>query len=150
MVPGTHPSYVYRTGLLILLLLITGCLHAQNRISGKVFDAGTSEPLAFVNITVNEGKTGGTSDIDGKFTLISDEPVIMLRLSYVGYETQTVTVENPSKSISIYLIKKEIELSEVTIVAGENPAHRIINLVLENRYKNDPEKVFWSIKKSKN
>jgi len=141
VVPVSLPPFVYRTGLLILLILITGYLHSQNRISGKVFDAGTSEPLAFVNITINEGKTGGTSDIDGKFTLISDEPVILLRLSYVGYETRTVTVENPSKSLSIYLKKKEIELSEVTIVAGENPAHRIIKLVLENRFRNDPEKV---------
>ena len=114
-----------------LFLCIPVLLSGQNfKVEGKVVDSRSNEPLAFVNIIINNGKYGGTTDIDGIFKIASYEPVRVLHLSYVGYEKQSYAVTNASKKHSIKLFPKSFLLNEVTIVAGENPAHRIIRHVI--------------------
>ncbi len=109
--------------------------------NGTVLDAETGRPLAFVNIVTNENNIGTATDIDGRFSIRSHEPVEYLRLSYVGYKPETFYLHGKSKDLSIQLEKTPFELDEVVIVAGENPAHRIINNVIANRDRNDPEKL---------
>ncbi|MFW5705369.1 MAG: DUF5686 family protein, partial [Bacteroidota bacterium] len=106
---------------------------------GKVFDAETGQPLAFVNIMTNASNNGTSTDIDGKFSITSPEPIEFLQLSYVGYEPKTFWLQGKTKNLKIELVKTSVELEEVLIVAGENPAHRIINNVIANRKNNDPE-----------
>ncbi len=132
-----------RTLLLPFLCLLLLRVSAQEpfTVSGRVIDAQTRESLAFVNIVVNGSTTGGTSDIDGKFTLRSPNPVKTLRLTYVGYEPVTYETGGKSRNILIQMSRKEIDLSEVEILPGVNPAHRIIRNVIDNRDINDPEKV---------
>lgn len=113
----------------------------EYKVSGTVTDSKTREPLAFVNIRIVGSDYGGTTDIDGHFRLFSNTPIRSLRLSYVGYESLTYAIGQKTDRITIPLTKKEIELSEVEIFPGENPAHRIIRNVIENRDANDPEKL---------
>ena len=125
--------------LTLCLLLITSLAFAQkNSIRGSVRDSATNEPLAFVNILINNSKNGGMTDIDGYFSLKHPNPVQKLSFSYVGYLPLEVEV-NSSQSVSIKLVKQTIALSEVNIIAGENPAHRIISNVIANRQLNDPK-----------
>lgn len=110
-------------------------------IEGRVIDSKSKSPLAFVNILINEGKYGGTTDIDGVFRLASVEPVQILKLSYVGYEQKIYHLKDIHKKHLIKLQQKSFLLNEVIILAGENPAHRIIKNVIKNRKINDPEKL---------
>lgn len=110
-------------------------------VSGKVTDSKTKEPLAFVNIVINNSQYGGTTDIDGKFRLQCAVPVRKLQLSYVGYLPLSYPVGNKTENLSIQLTPTEIELSEVDILPGINPAHRIIRNAIEHRDENDPEKL---------
>ncbi|MDD4602655.1 MAG: DUF5686 family protein [Bacteroidales bacterium] len=110
-------------------------------VSGRVIDSKTKEPLPFVNIVINNSNNGGTTDIDGKFTLRYIKPITALLMTYVGYEPQRVLVGNRTQNLIIQLIQKEIDLQEVEIFPGINPAHRIIQNAIENRDRNDPEKV---------
>ena len=126
----------------LLLLLTPALLRSQSfKVTGTVVDSKTREPLAFVNIVVNNSTSGGTTDIDGRFRLSSPKKVQTLRLSYVGYDSQVYPVGAKTENLLIALERKEIELSEVEILPGENPAHRIIRNVIENRDRNDPEKL---------
>ena len=93
-------------------------------LHGRVTDSLTGEPLAFVNMLINDGRHGGVTDIDGRFALSGNEPFKTLRLSYVGYKP--VNVQVSGKQLNIRMSKIQFELSEVVIAAGENPAHRII------------------------
>jgi hypothetical protein len=107
-----------------------------------VIDSKTRESLAFVNIVINNSNSrGGTTDIDGKFNLRSAQPVQTLRLTYVGYEPITVTPGSHTKGLIIQMNQKDIDLQEVEILPGINPAHRIIRNVIDHRDINDPEKV---------
>jgi len=138
----------YLTGKSIFLQLIFALVcfsimaQSNYQISGRVIDADTREPLAFVNILIPGTRTGVSTDIDGKFTLQTVIPVKSIQLTYVGYNPLTYTIQdNKTDNLLISLRRKTIELNEVVILPTINPAHRIIDSVLANRYQNDPEKL---------
>jgi hypothetical protein len=141
-------TFIFMTGItrnIFLLCIIFASLAGYGQdnyhVSGKVTDSKTKEPLAFVNIVINNSQYGGTTDIDGKFKLHSAMPVRKLQLSYVGYLPLSYPVGNKTENLSIQLTPTEIELSEVDILPGINPAHRIIRNAIEHRDENDPEKL---------
>lgn len=130
--------------LLLIFSLMAFALKAQHdfTVSGKVIDADTREPLAFVNILLTGTKMGVSTDIDGKFILHSSRPIEMIQLTYVGYIPLTFTIpEGKTTNLVIRLNKKTFDLREVVILPTINPAHRIIDSVLANRWRNDPEKM---------
>jgi hypothetical protein len=129
--------------LLIVFLWFQSASAQYYTIKGKVTDQNSKEGLAFVNISFDNSHRGITSNIDGAFTIVVPSAVNQLIFSYVGYETKIVQVQpkDIGKELQIRLTRKEIELAEVTVKPGENPAHRIIKKVMENRDKNNPEKM---------
>jgi hypothetical protein len=126
--------------LVFLLLLVNLQSFAQtNQVKGRVIDAETNDPLAFVNILINDGPELCITDIDGKFSSPPDVPVKMLKLSYIGYEPLQYIPDFKDKELVIRMKKKVYELSEIVIKPGINPANRIIAKVIANRYINDQE-----------
>ncbi len=111
------------------------------KISGKVIDNNTHEPLAFVNVVYGEKNLGTSTNIDGNFTFQTSKNDVNLVFSYLGYSTKYLKINatNQTEILKIELIPSSLNLNEITIVAGKNPAHRIINAVVENREKNNPE-----------
>lgn len=137
-----RPSSIFLITILLLICSVQLIAQQTYTVSGKVIDADTREPLAFVNIIQTGTKTGISTDIDGKFSLHSDKPIHSIYLTYVGYYPLNFTIpENKTENILIRLQRKTYELNEVVILPTENPAHRIIDSVLANRYRNDPEKL---------
>ncbi len=124
--------------IILLSVLFTQTTVAQYTLKGKVVDENTKEALAFVNILANQ-KTGTTSSIDGLFTITSATPITSLKLSYVGYEIKELNVAGKT-SVVVGLKPTSYELSEFTLLPGENPAHAIINKVVDNRKIHNPEK----------
>ncbi len=128
-----------RKDLLLAILFLPLLLTGQETVTGIVFDIKTNEPLAFVNIVTDDG-FGTITDIDGKFSIRSTEGNCCLNLSYVGYRKKRYTIVD-GREESIYLSPESIDLSEVEIFPGDNPAHRIIHNVIEYRDFNNPEKI---------
>ncbi len=125
--------------LFITIILPTIIVAQQTTISGTVIDKKTNEPLAFVNIL--SSNWGATTDIDGKFIIKTSTNNGYLKLSYVGYESLNYNIDFNKKEQLISLTPQIIDLNEVKIFPGENPAHRIINNVITNRNINNPEKL---------
>lgn len=132
-----------RVVLTICLSALMGfCLRAQVfEVTGRVIDSDSRVTLPFVNIVVNDGPKGGTTDIDGKFFLRSSAEIKVLSLSYVGYESQKFTITAKKQNLIIQMKKVEYALPEVIVFPTENPAHRIINNAIAYRDYNDPEKL---------
>lgn len=120
----------------LLCLLSLSLFSQQYSVSGKVTDSENRQPLAFVNIVVNEGQYGGMSDINGKFEIHAKEPIQVLKFSCLGYET--LEKQMASGRLNVSLVPKAFQLGEVTVEAGENPAHRIIDSVMAHRKENNP------------
>ncbi|MEJ6674589.1 MAG: DUF5686 family protein [Polaribacter sp.] len=114
-------------------------LFGQYQLKGKVIDGLTREPLPFVNIISVNQKQGTTTDIDGLFTISSTQPIGVLKLSYVGYELTEFDASN-QKNIEIGLKRTSYNIAEFVVMPGINPAERIINEVVKNRKKHNPEK----------
>ncbi|MFY7900235.1 MAG: TonB-dependent receptor plug domain-containing protein, partial [Chitinophagaceae bacterium] len=81
-----------KTKLLFLLLACFFCLEqllAQTaRLTGKVVDAATNEPLSGVTIIVKATKKGVSTNADGSFSLNIQEGET-IEVSYIGYSTIT-------------------------------------------------------------
>jgi len=129
----------------LIALFISGQMangQADFNVSGRVIDSETREPLAFVNILISGTRVGVSTDIDGKFTIYRNQPVESIMLTYVGYHPMTYVIPSGRTSdLVISLQKKTFNLNEVVILPTINPAHRIIDSVLANRHRNDPEKL---------
>lgn len=125
--------------LLLLLCLCTSSLLAQSQsIGGRITDERNRQPVAFVNVVVNDGLTGTMSDIDGKYEITASEPIRKISFSCIGYSTKNIELQTDTNKLNIMLTPITIELGEVTVEAGENPAHRIIDSVMAHRKANNP------------
>ncbi len=128
--------------IVVLLALLHLTMPAQNnvfKVSGRVTNADNRQSLAFVNIITDDGLSGTTSDIDGKFSITIKNQEVNLIFSCVGFETKTVSASK--SNIEVSLTPASYSLNEVVINAGENPAHRLIDSVLAHRKDNNPDKL---------
>ena len=86
---------------------------AQKTITGTVKDA-KGEPLIGVTVFV-DGKPGSITDIDGNFNIPNATPSTKVKVSYIGYKDQTVTLGN-SQKLNIVLQEDNAQLDEVVVV----------------------------------
>jgi outer membrane receptor for ferrienterochelin and colicin len=123
--------------LIVLIVCMPGfgMLHAQE-ISGTVFgiesDAGNEQkiPLPGVNIYWSGTTEGTVSDENGNFSLPSNSNTKVLIASFIGYQNDTLSIDQFDKSIQIVFTTTN-ELNEVTIaekqhtsfVSKINPLH---------------------------
>lgn len=125
---------------LFLLLMPFWAFSQSFQISGVVLDSTNGDPLPFVNIIVNDKPIGTTTDIDGRFSLTSPQQITSLTFSYVGYKKRRLEKEALNKaSLKVYLSTEGVEMKDVVVLPGENPAHRIVENATANRKANNPE-----------
>ena len=86
---------------------------AQKTVTGTVKDA-SGEPLIGVTVFV-DGKPGSITDIDGNFSIPNASPSSKVKVSYIGYKEQTITLGN-SSTINIVLQEDNAQLDEVVVV----------------------------------
>lgn len=102
--------------LLVALLAIGLCASAQTRtVKGTVVDAATAEPLIGASVTAAGSTMGVTTDLDGDFTIVVPTSVSQLTISYVGYQTQKVTIGEGKLMVQMHA--EQNVLDEVIAVA---------------------------------
>ena len=112
-----HKKIILQSFLFLFLLLkLTPSLISQNyTVSGTVADESSNETLLGVTIKVLETNLGAVSDEDGKFSINVSEGTHILELSYLGYQTQKITV-NKAEILSIQLKASQALLNEIVVV----------------------------------
>lgn len=125
--------------LLFILTAIPAVAQVRIFIDGKVSDAQTGEPVPFTNIHFKEQMTGTITQSDGTFSINTGSIPDTLVVSSVGYITNRIPITKyENYHLNIDLEPIDIELMEVIINPGENPANRIMRNVIENKDKNNP------------
>ena len=136
------PSFCIKVLPLLLLAIIlfsAETLFGQSHtLSGKITDERNRQPLAFVNVVINDGQQGVISDIDGRYSITANEPITKVKFSSIGYEPKDINLQAGQNKCNVALTPKTFELGEVTVEAGENPAHRIIDSLMAHRKANNP------------
>lgn len=85
------------------------------KITGKVTDEETDEPLVGVNVYV-EGTTAGTiTDINGNYSIEVPSEEAVLVFSFIGYKTHKTMVNNQTQ-IDVGLVAKDIRLDETVVI----------------------------------
>lgn len=123
---------------LAVLLLTANILNGQvTKIMGKVSDASSGEPIPFANIYFKGTTVGVTSDFEGLFSIESKLATDTLVASVMGYLPQSKeVVKYRFQEIDFLLEPSNIELAEVVITAGENPAEIILRKIIERKEEN--------------
>jgi hypothetical protein len=101
-----------------------------------VKDSTTGESLPFVKAFPNVGNPV-LSGIDGDVEVGGE--ITSMRLHYMGYKDTTIVLSN-TMDYTLWM-QPDIatqSIQEVTVKAKENPAHRIMQRVIDNRKKNHP------------
>lgn len=109
---------------------------AQN-ISGIVLDAETYKPLPFATLQQGNSKQGFIADINGRFSFNLLSGINLIRVSYTGYKTISVSVQ---KTDTIFLQPLYNMGDEVVIRPPYEKIKRIINTAIRNKADNNPDK----------
>ncbi len=123
---------------LFINVFLCNILPAQNTLSGKVTDEAGS-PLMSATIYVPELKTGTTTDLDGSYQLSHlPSKKLLLQVSYIGFGTETKTVEvNGKMRADFALSETHIEAEEVVVTGLSTTQNKRRNPVSIDILKKD-------------
>jgi len=113
--------------VLLFTILATVITYAQGgKISGKVTEKGTGEPMPGVNIILLGTEMGAATDFNGEYFILNIPPgTYELKASTIGYKTVTqtnvVVNVNHTTEIDFELEETVYEFDESIVVTSERP-----------------------------
>lgn len=124
--------------IIIFLFILNYLAFGQDifTLKGSVVDRNTNLPLSFANIRAGGSTLGTAANRDGHFNLKLKPGFYKLIASYIGYIADTISVElnSDNSSLVFKLNETKINLPEIVVTPGINPAHAIIrNAILKKK-----------------
>lgn len=106
-------------------------------IRGKVIDASSNQPLPFANIRVDNTSLGTSANAEGNYELKLAKGKYNLIVSYIGFISDTVSInlDSDKSAINFSLFQSEVDLPEIVILPGENPALEIIRKAILKKHE---------------
>lgn len=102
--------------LFFFLCFITRSFAQDQVVSGTVRDSLSGASLPGVSVVVAGTTNGTATDQEGTFSLeVTDDPV-SLEITFIGYETKTVSAGAGSKGLDILLAPAADDLQEVVVI----------------------------------
>src|SRR4051812_48631916 len=99
-----------------LFAAICSALAQTRTVRGVITDA-QNQPLAGATVQVQHQTISTVTDENGKFSLNIPAARVELLVSYVGYQSQTLTVNRTETNLAIKLETGEGEMGEVVVTA---------------------------------
>ncbi len=136
--PGSTYRLLIGLALMANFICHNGFGQSVTAIEGQVLDATDDSPVQFVNVYFKGTVDGTITDENGHFSITTDNAHDSLAISYVGYFPQVIAVQKGQKqNITIRLKNELVNLNEVVVLSGENPAWEIIRQVVKNKKLHD-------------
>ncbi|MBQ3753468.1 MAG: TonB-dependent receptor [Prevotella sp.] len=107
-------QHLRRASMALLLSVMCFMAYAQKTVTGTVKDA-TGEPMIGVSVVVDGTTIGGVTNLDGNFTIQKVPNNAVLKISYVGYKEQKVSVAGKT-SVNVVMQEDAMGLDEVVVV----------------------------------
>lgn len=122
--------------------------YAQTVHQTQIIDADSKQPIAGVNIQIVGQQKNAVSDASGKFSISPTTENDILEISYIGYQTIRIPVQQITGSIELQMASRDLD--EVIVVAyGTNKRSSFTGSVstisskqLENRQVSNLSKAF--------
>lgn len=114
---SSRASLTLRLALILLFVAVGASAQEVFRLTGKVTDKDTKEPLLGVSIVDSTTHRAiAVTDMDGRFAVDVHSGSI-LRFSMVGLQSQVVKVKSSQKYIEVKLEQTEVALQELVVSA---------------------------------
>lgn len=120
---GRDPMWSYRNSgrtlskwvwVLLLCLLNTGVLFAQQRLIKGTVKNSFGEPVPGASILIKGTSSGTVTDVDGKFALTADAANTLV-VSFIGFNTVEVVV-GAQTELDVMLVESTLDVDEVVVV----------------------------------
>ncbi len=109
------------------------------RISGIVIDSVTQKPLPYAHLLIKNSGSGTISNIIGRFSfqIANKNKGFNLEFSFIGYESQTITIpaEN-TENLIIKLKPRPYALADIYVLPNGNEAVDIVKRAVKNIKRN--------------
>ena len=111
---------------LSFFLLVFANLYSQEKVIGKVVfeDSGVSYPIGGSSIYWQGTQSGTISNDNGEFEIQKIESTNNLVISYIGFKTQIIQIENDQFYNVVLVYDDENELDDVTVTKRRNSVQR--------------------------
>ena len=117
---------LYFSFTILLSSIFITAFSQTGKITGRITDGSTGEPLPFVNVLIVGTTEGAATDVDGYYTIIGLRPgTYTLKASAIGYSP--VTTENIRVSIDLTtkvdfkLYETSVQLKQEVVVVAKKP-----------------------------
>ena len=107
-------------------------------LKGSIFDANDKSSLPYTNIILLSKNKGVISNEVGHFSINISNclETDTIRISYIGYQIQDLTIKDLKDSSVIYLSEDNLMLNNITLFGNTIDPESIVKKVLENKNKN--------------
>ena len=85
-------------------------------IKGVILDAKTQEPLIGASVMDVHNQKGTVTDLEGQFTLVVNENTKKLEISFIGYKTSSIKLDN--RNTLRILLDEDSQLLDEVVVTG--------------------------------
>jgi hypothetical protein len=126
-----------------LMLSVVGAAARGVSLQGRIVNAGTGEPLPLASVQMVEAFTGTITNEDGFFILEVPHLPATLRVSYIGYATEELTIADSSaaREIDLRLRVSPYRLPEMVVRPDE--ARHIMAEVIRRKAEWRPRIQSW-------
>lgn len=132
---------VIRVLCVLCAFIVPFSVFCQQMVSGRVFDKTTSEPIPFATVKYGDGKQGVIAGLDGVFQLPIPNAIdglSSIEISSMGYTPLRLPL--PLSTDAFYLMPMSNTLADITVSPPYDKMRRLINLVIDNNNRNNPDK----------
>src|SRR5690625_418440 len=124
--------WIRQSYLFLIPFLFVLQASAQETIQGIVLDQD-DEPVPWATVAVKSTTSGTTTDLDGTFSLKVEESLpVTLSISFVGYKTHEIEVDDTDDDIRIVLEEDVNLLDEVVITGYTVERRRSVTAAIES------------------
>lgn len=121
-------QFQYKKSLVLLIVLMVGAnvlFGAAGKISGRVVDSATNDPLIGVNIIIEGTSIGTSTDQDGYYFLINVSPgvysVVAQMIGYAETHQENVRVSTNQTTNADFTLRIEAIQGETVVVEAQRP-----------------------------
>lgn len=121
-----HQKFYSMQKIFLIIITISSLSIAgtTGKLSGKIKDALTGEPLIGANVIIEGTNLGTASDMDGNYVILNIPPGrYSVKFSYIGFESTLVNsvmiVADQTTNLSVELKSQSVQVGEVVVTANK-------------------------------
>ena len=134
----------HQNSLLIAIFLFqfsVSLFGQKTTVFGTVYDKETKDPIPYANISFKHSSVGAITDYKGYFHITTSYATDSLLASYLGYEMASKPIKkNQTQEVTFYLESSMLNIEEVVVTPGENPAFELLRNINDHKKQNNPER----------